>query len=44
MNNTGVSRPWCYRVDKITFKEGNSVTNKYVSTGLENGASGTDSS
>ena len=42
MNNTGVSRPWCYRVDKITFKEGNSVTNKYVSTGLENGASGTD--
>ncbi len=36
VNNTGQSRPWCYRVSKIILSNGTEITqNTYVSVGLE---------
>lgn len=41
-NNTGNSMPWCYRVNKIEFANGDEYNSAcYVSTGLEYGSSGT---
>lgn len=41
-NNTGVSRPWCYRVSKF-IKNGELINkNMYVSSGLEYASSGAD--
>ena len=41
INNTGNSRPWCYRVNTITKSDGTVLTaGYYVSTGIEYGSSG----
>lgn len=43
VNNTGASRPWCYRVSKISFKNGKVDTAPYyVSVGLEYGSNGAE--
>ena len=43
VNNTGGSRPWCYRVTRIIKKDGQIInSNKYVSVGLEYGSSGAE--
>lgn len=43
VNNTGASRPWCYRTKKIIYKNGPEISSaKYVSVGLEYASSGSE--
>lgn len=43
VNNTGASRPWCYRTKKIIYKNGVEISSdKYVSVGLEYASSGSE--